>query len=405
MAGKPSYTREEIIFVLELMVADRFNDEISSAFEGRFSRALTDNQIRYLRNKYGKDLDYGYGRGLSLFFMMNLSWNALPADPDLSVSHSAPLAHKPATGKLKRRRAAGDASLPETSHTAKRARQEVPTATPEATPKLGPPVLGHQLRLAYPTLQFPTASNPPPSQGGHNQTAGVPQGSYSLLPAGQGLITLPQASGQGQQQAANAIASWNHQPELNFSRGFQHTNIQFGQGQLGAEPPLKLSPEFQRTGVQLGQPHADPPVKLSPTFTSTGAPLAAIPSYEQKTLLGPGAEAYSPEALIHPLQPSHPAPEVQPFGLEPTAAPVAAGETLATFGDFFSNQSSAVDGSSLPQQEGEESQGLLDDEGGLAWETSLYTSGRLPLPRYHTLLCPGLGSGTASHTATSAQTG
>ena len=59
MTGKPVYKPDEIRFALDLMVQDLFNDEISDAFRERFSRDLTDNQIRYLRNKYGKDPDYG----------------------------------------------------------------------------------------------------------------------------------------------------------------------------------------------------------------------------------------------------------------------------------------------------------------------------------------------------------
>ena len=60
MTGKPVYKPEEIRFALDLMLQDLFNEEISQAFQERFDRELTDNQIRYLRNKYGKDPDYGY---------------------------------------------------------------------------------------------------------------------------------------------------------------------------------------------------------------------------------------------------------------------------------------------------------------------------------------------------------
>ncbi|KAG8349765.1 hypothetical protein FVEN_g12012 [Fusarium venenatum] len=77
MTGKPVYKPEEIRFALDLMVQDLFNEEISLAFRQRFDRELTDNQIRYLRNKYGKDPDYG-----------------------------SPLINRPANKKVKRRRAA-----------------------------------------------------------------------------------------------------------------------------------------------------------------------------------------------------------------------------------------------------------------------------------------------------------
>lgn len=71
MTGKPVYKPEEIRFALDLMLQDLFNEEISQAFQERFDRELTDNQIRYLRNKYGKDPDYGY---------VMPSNNSLPAD-------------------------------------------------------------------------------------------------------------------------------------------------------------------------------------------------------------------------------------------------------------------------------------------------------------------------------------
>jgi cation transport regulator ChaB len=59
MTGKPVYKPDEIRFALSLMEKDLYNDAISNAFRERFNRELTDNQIRYLRNKYGKDPDYG----------------------------------------------------------------------------------------------------------------------------------------------------------------------------------------------------------------------------------------------------------------------------------------------------------------------------------------------------------
>ncbi|KAF4339104.1 hypothetical protein FBEOM_6999 [Fusarium beomiforme] len=59
MTGKPVYKPEEIRFALDLMAQDLYNQDISHTFERQFRRKLTDNQIRYLRNKYGKDPDYG----------------------------------------------------------------------------------------------------------------------------------------------------------------------------------------------------------------------------------------------------------------------------------------------------------------------------------------------------------
>ncbi|KAH7273667.1 hypothetical protein B0J15DRAFT_566994 [Fusarium solani] len=117
MTGKPSYQANEIQFALELMLQDLYNEQISDAFDQRFGRPLTDNQIRYLRNKYGKDPDFG-----------------------------APLVNRPASKKLKRRRA----EPPEPPRPEKRARYEVPTATAPVTPAEvapSPAVEPQQLKL------------------------------------------------------------------------------------------------------------------------------------------------------------------------------------------------------------------------------------------------------------------
>ncbi|KAL6358570.1 hypothetical protein LRP88_08758 [Fusarium phalaenopsidis] len=145
MTGKPSYQANEIQFALELMLQDLYNEQISDAFDQRFGRPLTDNQIRYLRNKYGKDPDFG-----------------------------APLVNRPASKKLKRRRA----EPPEPPRPEKRARREVPTATAPVTPaevapspavepqQLKLPQQGHELlsTVAETIVKKEEIASPTPSQ-------------------------------------------------------------------------------------------------------------------------------------------------------------------------------------------------------------------------------------------------
>lgn len=60
MTGTPTYTPIEITFVLTAIVQNTRHTLISEDFEAKFGRKLGANQIRYIKNKYGKDPRYKY---------------------------------------------------------------------------------------------------------------------------------------------------------------------------------------------------------------------------------------------------------------------------------------------------------------------------------------------------------
>ncbi|KAF0635889.1 hypothetical protein FPSE5266_11671 [Fusarium pseudograminearum] len=200
MTGKPVYKPEEIRFALDLMVQDLFNEEISQAFRQRFDRELTDNQIRYLRNKYGKDPDYG-----------------------------SPLINRPANKKVKRRRAAIAAA-------------SITSPTSEDSP--GP---------SKRTCREPSSSSaglsvsPPNQQSGLSQIpplnleddqskffspapqfrAPAPQSQFSNVRSPPGdSYTMP--STQDVFSSGPSRSGWQTQPDTNFTTGFTPINTQFG---------------------------------------------------------------------------------------------------------------------------------------------------------------------------------
>lgn len=59
MAGVSSYRSEEIDFVLRSIVRKQKSGVIMEEFKKKFERTLNPNQIRYIKNKYGKDPKYG----------------------------------------------------------------------------------------------------------------------------------------------------------------------------------------------------------------------------------------------------------------------------------------------------------------------------------------------------------
>lgn len=59
MAGISQYSKEEILFVLRRIVKKIRQSQIVDEYRKRFGKALNPNQIRYIKNKYGKDPDYG----------------------------------------------------------------------------------------------------------------------------------------------------------------------------------------------------------------------------------------------------------------------------------------------------------------------------------------------------------
>ena len=55
MVGAAQYLDGEIQYVLEMVVEKRKVPEIKARFEARFGKTLNNNQVRYIKNKYGKD--------------------------------------------------------------------------------------------------------------------------------------------------------------------------------------------------------------------------------------------------------------------------------------------------------------------------------------------------------------
>ncbi|KAL4730195.1 Protein-lysine N-methyltransferase rrg1 [Fusarium chlamydosporum] len=202
MTGKPVYKPEEIRFALDLMVQDLFNEEISHAFRERFDRELTDNQIRYLRNKYGKDPDYG-----------------------------SPLINRPANKKAKRRRAAlaaasvasptSDRSSPGPS---KRTRRELSSSS--AGPSLSPPTQPTglsqipPLKLEDDDSSLFSAALQLPVTGPQSQFSNIhspPGNSYVLSPTQDDFTAGPSGN------------TWETQPRTTFTTNFTPINTQFGQ--------------------------------------------------------------------------------------------------------------------------------------------------------------------------------
>ncbi|KAM0238239.1 hypothetical protein ACHAPO_004119 [Fusarium lateritium] len=207
MTGKPVYKPEEIRFALDLMVKDLFNEEISLAFRQRFDRELTDNQIRYLRNKYGKDPDYG-----------------------------SPLINRPANKKVKRRRAAIAAAsvtspTPEDSPGPSKRTCREPSSS-SAGLSLSPPDQRTGLSQITPlkleddqSILFsaaPQFRTPAP----RSQFASIhsPPGNSYTMPSTQDAFAPGPSSNR-----------WQTQPDITFTAGFTPINTQFGQYNVNAQ--------------------------------------------------------------------------------------------------------------------------------------------------------------------------
>ncbi|KHN96778.1 uncharacterized protein MAM_05334 [Metarhizium album ARSEF 1941] len=59
MAGSQQYKNIEIHYVLKAIHMRMPSDWVRMRFEQRFKRKLTENQLRYLKNKYGRDPRFG----------------------------------------------------------------------------------------------------------------------------------------------------------------------------------------------------------------------------------------------------------------------------------------------------------------------------------------------------------
>ncbi|SPJ81324.1 uncharacterized protein FTOL_08873 [Fusarium torulosum] len=225
MTGKPVYKPDEIRFALDLMVQDLFNEEISLAFQERFSRELTDNQIRYLRNKYGKDPDYG-----------------------------SPLVNRPANKKPKRRRAAlavaSSASPPseDSSRSFKRTRRE-------RSETLAGPLYNPQKQLEAYSQSPPPKSEDKTFKSGDKAFKSEDTKSPSLsstplfrptqTPTQTQLSNLrsPTLDSYTPTSAPTGFSpnAWQIQPMTTFTTNFTPINTQFGQ--YDAKAPGQGSPE------------------------------------------------------------------------------------------------------------------------------------------------------------------
>lgn len=59
MVGQTTYTEDEIKFLLGKFIDGVDQPAISQAYLEEFGKKLTETQVRYVRNKYGKDPNYG----------------------------------------------------------------------------------------------------------------------------------------------------------------------------------------------------------------------------------------------------------------------------------------------------------------------------------------------------------
>ncbi|KAF5012084.1 hypothetical protein FDECE_1858 [Fusarium decemcellulare] len=247
MTGKPIYSPEEIRLVLGLMIQDLFNEEISDAFNKKFGRSLTDNQIRYLRNKYGRDPDYG-----------------------------------PAKKKQKRRRATTEA-FPEDLQPAKRRRQEEtavespkpPAAAtvplPETQSKTQPSSLQNSPNLLPPALPPAPQVQSPDSNQSPIVSPTVAPYTLSASPRAQDSGYVPgttQISLQQSQHARSTLAATGSMP----------INSQFGQRWI--EPRTQKAPDV---GTVITSPTAatlsQHPYQLQPGY---GTYPNAYAAYQQQ---------------------------------------------------------------------------------------------------------------------------
>ncbi|KAH7180823.1 hypothetical protein DER46DRAFT_491995 [Fusarium sp. MPI-SDFR-AT-0072] len=259
MTGKPVYKPDEIRFALSLMEKDFYNDAISNAFRERFNRALTDNQIRYLRNKYGKDPDYG-----------------------------APLCNKQSRKRKERQpdSGAGSSASPgsEGSPTeAKRARQGSfkASAGPSQHPQYQFGSLPTQSPVKFEDMKFHSPSSVPlfhtaPMAQLRNLLS-PPTNSYSLFsgaPAQGGFGAIPPAN------------SWQTQARANFNTNFSPINTRFGQHQI--KSPEQGSPEGCNAALYQ-TPHQSPNVQPSyasyPRQQPTASSHAPVSSPQQTVVL------------------------------------------------------------------------------------------------------------------------
>lgn len=79
MVGAAQYLDEEIDWVLSAVVGKKKQSYIQTNFKDKFGRSLNHNQIRYIKNKYGKDPRFKYVLSLPLLSIIipAVLWNIL----------------------------------------------------------------------------------------------------------------------------------------------------------------------------------------------------------------------------------------------------------------------------------------------------------------------------------------
>ncbi|KAF5973979.1 hypothetical protein FBULB1_7979 [Fusarium bulbicola] len=273
MTGKPVYKPDEIRFALSLMEKDFYNDAISNAFRDRFNRTLTDNQIRYLRNKYGKDPDYGKRKE-----RRSDSAAGSSASPGSEyVANTAPMSLSTYLSNLRNRGSPAEA---------KRARQGSFKAS--AGPSQPPPYQFGSLPTQSPVkledIKSPSPSSvplfhaAPMAQMGNLRSP--PTNSYSLFsgaPAQAGLGHMPLAD------------SWQTQASANFNANFSPINTHFGQHQI--KSPEQGSPESCKAALYQ-TPHLSPNAQPSYASYLRQHPIAGshppVSSPQQTVFVGGG---------------------------------------------------------------------------------------------------------------------
>lgn len=60
MVGQIAYKFDQILFVLESIRDGVAQKTIMETYTEMFGKDFTDNQLRYVKNKYGKDPAFGY---------------------------------------------------------------------------------------------------------------------------------------------------------------------------------------------------------------------------------------------------------------------------------------------------------------------------------------------------------
>ncbi|QGI59185.1 hypothetical protein CEK27_001310 [Fusarium fujikuroi] len=278
MTGKPVYKPDEIRFALSLMEKDFYNDAISNAFRERFNRALTDNQIRYLRNKYGKDPDYGAPlcnkQSKKRKERRSDSGAGSSASPGSEyVANTAQISLSAYLSNLRNRGSPAEA---------KRARQGSFKAS--AGPSQQPPYQFESLPTQS-SVKFEDTKSPSPSsvplfhaapmaQMGNLRSP--PPNSYNLFsgaPAATGLRSMPLAN------------SWQTQARANFNANFSPINTHFSQHQI--KSPEQRNPEGYNAALYQ-TPHQSPNAQLSYDSYLRQQPIAsshALVSSPQQTVV------------------------------------------------------------------------------------------------------------------------